>query len=101
MLTTLARKASKGAFLVRFPRRMATQDKTKPPPRGGGFVGSAAPTLLLLVDLLPRILHRGDRLQFDVRQVAVDLAHLAHVLVLDDVARVDVDLDRPARAVRV
>src|SRR5439155_11705659 len=57
---------------------------------------------LLLVQLLPRILHRGaHRFDLDVGELAADPAHFAQILVLHDVAGGRVDRDRSARAVRV
>src|ERR1700733_7576317 len=53
------------------------------------------------VQFFPRILDHRDRRNLDIGQLAVDLLDLADVDVLDDVAGVGVDLDRPARAVRV
>src|SRR5688500_10385241 len=56
---------------------------------------------LLLPQLFPGVLHRGaERLELHVHQLAADLAHFAQVLGLDDVARLGIDRDRPARAVR-
>src|SRR5258706_15539960 len=58
--------------------------------------------LLLLLQLFPGVLdRRADRLDLDVGELAVDLLHLAQVLVLHDVARLWVDGDRAARARRV
>src|SRR5262245_806226 len=55
-----------------------------------------------LLQFLPRILHRGaNGLELDVGELPADLAHLAQILGLDDVARLRVDRDRAARAVRV
>src|SRR5207244_10383497 len=57
---------------------------------------------LLLLQLLPGILDGGaHRLDLDVGELPVDLLHLAQVLVLHDVARLGIDGDRPARAVRI
>src|ERR1700704_2920750 len=59
--------------------------------------------LLFPVYFFPGIFHGLDRfaVHLDVGEHAADLAHLADVLVLDDVARFRVDRDRAARAVRV
>src|SRR5258708_36631438 len=58
--------------------------------------------LLLLLQLFPGVLdRRADRLDLDVGELAVDLLHLAQILVLHDVARLRIDGDRAARARRV
>src|SRR5690349_12670519 len=71
------------------------------PRHGPARRGGAEPfSLLLVVDDLPGILHgRLHRLELDVLELAADPADLAQVLVLDDVTRLRVDRDRPARAV--
>src|SRR6266571_2799862 len=74
------------------PRRRATRG-ADPPPTGEG--------LFRRVELLPRILHVGDRVDLDVGEPAGLHVGAADVDVLDDVARLRVDHDRPARAVRV
>src|SRR2546428_4791135 len=52
----------------------------------------------LLVQLLPRILHRGAHgFDLDVGELAADPAHFAQILVLYDVAGGRVDRDRSAR----
>src|SRR5215472_556358 len=57
--------------------------------------------LFLVVDDLPGILDGGlHGLDLDVLELAADLADLAQVFVLDDVARLRVDRDRSARAGR-
>src|SRR5262245_13841662 len=55
----------------------------------------------LFLEFLPGILHVREGLELHVGELAADPLHLAHVLVLDDVARLRVDRDRPARAVCV
>src|SRR5688572_28026019 len=63
---------------------------------------SSPRALLLLLEFLPGVHHCGtQRFELDVDQLAADPLHLAQVLGLDDVARLRVDGDRPARAVRV
>src|SRR5690606_34283020 len=58
--------------------------------------------LLLLLQLFPRVLHRGrEHLELHVGELAVHLAHFAQVFGLHDVARLRVDGDRPARAVGI
>src|SRR6476469_7017575 len=47
---------------------------------------------------LQRILDRIEGRELDVVELAADLLHLADVDVLDDVARLGIDRDRPARA---
>src|SRR3990170_7301894 len=75
-------------------------DKQKPP-RHAVSRGPYS-RLLRLVELLPGVLVlRGERFQLDVGELATDLADLAEVFVLHDVAGLGVDLDRAARAVRV
>src|SRR5258708_31999860 len=68
-----------------------TSDEATPP---GG--------LRLLLQVFPGVLdRRADRLDLDVGELAVDLLHLAQILVLHDVARLRIDGDRAARARRV
>src|SRR6267378_7477338 len=63
---------------------------------------NSARGLLLLLQLFPGILHGGPhRLDLDVGRLAADLAHLAQVLVLHDVARLGIDRNRAARTVRI
>src|SRR5258708_26181295 len=62
----------------------------------------SAGRILLSVQLLPRILHRGaHRFDLDVGELAADSAHFAQILVLHDVAAGRLDRDRSPLAVRV
>src|SRR5215469_13597077 len=62
---------------------------------------AAARTLLRRVHRLPRILDVRDRLELDVRQLAVHLLDPADIDVLDDIARIGIDANRATRAVGV
>src|ERR1700722_20673589 len=64
------------------------------------FLGGGGASLRR-VELLPRILHVGDRLKLNVGKFTVPHLRAPHVNVLDDIARVGIDRDRPAWAVGV
>src|SRR5947199_9541523 len=53
------------------------------------------------VQLLPRVLNLRDRLELDIGKSAVHLLDPAQIDVLDNVARLGIDRDRAARALRV
>src|SRR5580658_3531957 len=63
--------------------------------------GEGALPSLGRVELLPRVLDLRNRLEFDIGQMVALLLDAADIDVLHDVARLRIDHDRPARAVRV
>src|SRR6266853_4145955 len=87
-----------------FPRRqlhdadLARCPHPGPLPEGEGEARALAS---LWVQHLPRILDLRDRLEFDIGKVVALTLDPADIDVLDDVARLGVDLDRAARAVGV
>src|SRR6185312_4594005 len=56
---------------------------------------------LLGIEFFPRILDLRDGCEFDIREMAADALDTADIDVLDDVAGLRIDGDRPARAVGV
>src|SRR6185295_18314151 len=72
--------------------RMVAMAIPFPPPFDGGGWRS------LFLRGLHRVLDVGDGGELDVVEFAADLLDLADVDVLDDVARLGIDRDRPARA---
>src|SRR5207247_1953915 len=80
---------------LRYKEKARCTEVHRAPWYGAGWV-------LLFVQLLPRILHRGAHgFDLDVGKLAADPAHFAQILVLHDVAGSRVDRDRSPRAVRV
>src|SRR5690348_1210737 len=60
------------------------------------------PRLFLLgVELFPRILDLRNGCEFDIREVTADAFDAADIDILDDVAGLRIDRDRPARAVGI
>src|SRR3954471_22932774 len=99
--STAPKARPRNSVLMRPERISIGSSGNKTPAGAAGVLRFSRVTLLLLVDFLPRILDRGDGLELHVGEMTTDLAYLAHVLVLHDVARFRIDGDRPARAVRI
>src|SRR5262249_9211530 len=73
------------------PRSPPLRVGERPSPSRGGLS-------LRRVELLPWVLHVGNRVELDVGELAVLHLGAPHVDILDDVAGIGVDHDRPARA---
>src|SRR5215470_13814395 len=58
------------------------------------------PASLRRVQLFPRVLDLRDRLKLDIGELAVNPLDTPHIDILNDVAGLRVNRDRPARAVR-
>src|SRR5262245_64866127 len=79
--------------------RGATQGRSRPPllPSRARSPRHGSPIYRLLLHL-QRVLDRVELRELDVVELAVDLLDLADIDVLDDLAGVRINRDRPARA---
>src|SRR5262245_38348735 len=80
--------------------RGATQGRSRPPllPCPGRAARAAGSPICRLLLHLQGVLDRIELRELDVVELAVDLLDLADIDVLDDLAGVRIDRDRPARA---
>src|SRR6185437_9073174 len=105
MLTTAESASLTGAVLRAAWRR---RDNPLPPRRGGRGGGwsrergrSTQSRLFRGVELFPGILGHRQRLELDIGEMPAALLHTADIDVLHDIARLRIDHDLAARAVRI